>query len=69
MLLYLLFSTLWSIQYLLHHWKKRTIIGVISQQLNEYRLDLKVENRRWKSMQNWNLYIYIILWYDQNWNA
>ena len=40
--------------------------GRFSQWLNEYWLNRKVANSRWKSMQNFIFYVYIILWYDQN---
>ena len=68
-LCHLLFSTLQSDQYSLRHSEKRPIFCVISQQLNQYWPDRNVENRRWKSMQNWIFYVYIILWYNQNSNT
>jgi len=66
---HLILFTLRFDQYSLRHCEKRTVSGFISQQLNEYWLDRKVETRRWKIMQNCIFYIYIILWYNQNSNA
>jgi len=43
--------------------------GALSQQLNKYCSDCKLENGGWKSIQNCMMYIYIILWDDQNSNT
>jgi len=62
----LLLSYLRSDRYLYSHSEKHPIFSVIAERLNKYWSDRELKNRMWPSIQNCILYVYIMLWYDQN---